>query len=261
MKFFTVAIITFLSISYVDALASENHPNHGKKSHRTYGKKEYREDKFRNENHIFGVFNPVSSYTDPDFDEALSLESPLISDRRFDSYDVAVIINIKNSKDLNGNRIRGQTLRVYARDRVLSEMGLHRFQATRYNPTTNLLYYWKTSTARAGKVTPIGFFRPQLFSSNHFSSLYNDSPMPWALFFNGAIATHGVLGSAIPNLGKIASAGCARLEPQRAEDLFNLIGLVGKGIVEKIDKYGKFAMNADGSVVQEENWKTLIQVR
>lgn len=258
MKLWVIAV--FAGVSLFNAQSQAKNPNHGKKAHRTYGQSDYKKDKFRDENHVFGVYEPVSTYTDPDFNEARQLTSPFVNDRYFESYDVAIIININNSKDENQNLIRGQTLRVYARDRVLSELGLDRFRSTQYDPNTNLLYYWKTSTARPGKVTPRGYFRPQAFSSNHFSSLYNDSPMPWALFFNGSIATHGVLGSAIANLGNAASAGCARLEPQRAEDLFNLVGLVGKGWVDKIEK-SKLVTRPDGSIEQEIHWKTLIKVQ
>lgn len=233
----------------------------GDKNSRTWAQPDYEKDRFKNKNHIFGIFDEVKGYTDPDFQSAQILSSPL-SDLKFESYDVAVIINIKNSKDsLTQAPIQGQTLRIYARNSVLNNIGYDRFQATNYDPTTGLLFYWKTSTAREGKSTPRGYFRPQAFSSNHFSSLYNDAPMPWALFFNGSIATHGVLGAPIANLGKAASAGCARLEPQRAEDLFNLIGIVGKGWVDKINQAGEFSYLPEGSIEQEINWKTLISVR
>lgn len=84
---------------------------------------------------------------------------------------------------------------------------------------------WPVSTARPGKVTPTGTFRPEFLSANHRSSLYNDAPMPWSVFFDGNYAIHGT--DQVERLGSPASAGCVRLAPDNARLLFNLVRKVG----------------------------------
>lgn len=86
-------------------------------------------------------------------------------------------------------------------------------------------YRWPVSTARRGKVTPRGTFRAQSLSRHHRSSLYNNAPMPYSIFFRGNYAIHGT--NQISRLGRPASAGCVRLHPDHAAVLFNLTRKVG----------------------------------
>jgi len=79
---------------------------------------------------------------------------------------------------------------------------------------------WPVSTARAGKVTPTGRYRAQWLSRHHRSSLYNNAPMPYSVFFNGDYAIHGT--DQIGRLGRPASAGCIRLHPRHAAVVFDL---------------------------------------
>lgn len=203
---------------------------------RTYGVPAYMADPGANLNYKFGEFVVNSNYQDPDFTLGESLASPL-NDSRFKSYNVIIIVN-KTTK----GREPGQTMRVYVRD-------------------AGLLYFWHISTARAGKLTPSGFFRPQLFSSAHQSTRYNNAPMPWTVFFNGHIGTHGVLGDKISHLGSPASAGCVRMEPQRGKDLFHLIGQNGQGEVDAISPMGEVVMGDNGKPVQVFSYKTLIIIK
>ena len=83
------------------------------------------------------------------------------------------------------------------------------------------IYEWDVSTARQGKVTPRGQFSPKFLSKNHKSSLYNNAPMPFSIFYYGNFAIHGTLD--IDKLGRPASAGCVRLHPDNAEILFNMV--------------------------------------
>lgn len=245
-----VALFFFVSILSLNSFAAGD---------RTWPTTNYQKDPGADLNHIFGVYKPIDVYTEPDFNEALQLSSPL-KDQKFESYDIAVIITIKDGVDaITHAPIRGQTIRVYVREEALNRLGSARFSNTQYDRATGLLFYWKTSTARPGKTTPRGYFRPEAFSSDHKSSLYNNSPMPWTVFFNGSIATHG--SPHISHLGHQASAGCARLEPQRGKDLFQLIGSDGKNWVDKIDTSGNFVFTADGKIEQEINYKTLISVQ
>lgn len=102
----------------------------------------------------------------------------------------------------------------------LSEQRMHIYMDNRK------LYLWPISSARAGKVTPVGTFQPQFLSANHKSSLYNDAPMPWSVFFHGNYAIHGT--TEVAKLGRPASAGCIRLHPDHALILFDLVRKTGK---------------------------------
>ncbi|WP_417206124.1 L,D-transpeptidase [Antarctobacter sp.] len=87
-------------------------------------------------------------------------------------------------------------------------------------------YRWPVSTARNGKYTPRGQWNAYWLSKHHRSSIYNNAPMPFAIFFNGDYAIHGT--DQISRLGRPASAGCVRLHPEHAAVLFKLTQEVGK---------------------------------
>jgi lipoprotein-anchoring transpeptidase ErfK/SrfK len=82
-------------------------------------------------------------------------------------------------------------------------------------------YHWPISTARAGKCTPIGTYGVQSMKRMHYSTLYNNAPMPWSIFFKGNYAIHGT--TQVDRLGTTASAGCVRLHPENAKMLFDLV--------------------------------------
>lgn len=87
-------------------------------------------------------------------------------------------------------------------------------------------YTWPVSTARRGKVTPAGAYTAQWLSKNHKSSLYDNAPMPYSIFYDGHYAIHGT--DQISRLGRPASAGCVRLHPDNAKILFALTQEAGK---------------------------------
>ena len=89
-----------------------------------------------------------------------------------------------------------------------------------------VLYRWPVSTARPGKITPIGTFRPQRMHRKWRSTIYG-SNMPYSIFFRGPYAIHGT--SAVSRLGSPASAGCVRLHTSNAKRLFDLTRQVGPG--------------------------------
>ena len=86
-------------------------------------------------------------------------------------------------------------------------------------------YTWPVSTARPGKVTPNGTFTAYFLSRHHRSSLYDNAPMPFSIFFHSHYAIHGT--DQISRLGTPASAGCVRLHPDNASILFDLTKQVG----------------------------------
>lgn len=77
------------------------------------------------------------------------------------------------------------------------------------------------STAGKGHITPVGTFRPYTLERMHYSRKYNNSPMPYSVFFKGGYALHGT--NAISRLGKPASHGCVRLHPKTAKMIFEIV--------------------------------------
>ncbi len=90
----------------------------------------------------------------------------------------------------------------------------------------DLEYTWKVSTARPGYVTPTGTYKAQWLARMHYSTKYDDAPMPYSVFFNEGYAVHGT--NSISRLGRPASHGCVRLHPNNAKTLFNLVKKHGK---------------------------------
>lgn len=86
-------------------------------------------------------------------------------------------------------------------------------------------YTWMVSTGLYG--TPSGSFRPQSLSRYHRSSLFNNAPMPYSIFYDGHYAIHGT--NQIGRLGRPASKGCVRLHPSDAAILFALVQKEGMG--------------------------------
>lgn len=89
------------------------------------------------------------------------------------------------------------------------------------------IHEWPVSTARQGKITPTGDWKgAQWLSRDHRSSLYNNAPMPFAIFYHGNYAIHGT--DQVKKLGRPASAGCVRLHTSNAKILFNMVRAEGK---------------------------------
>ena len=98
-------------------------------------------------------------------------------------------------------------------------------------------HVWRVSTARSGKVTPNGNFRPYLMRTMHRSSLYNNAPMPHSIFYSGNYAIHGTVQTS--RLGSPASAGCVRLHPANARQLFAMVQRHGKGATHIMVRNGQ----------------------
>ncbi len=84
------------------------------------------------------------------------------------------------------------------------------------------LYTWPVSTGQRGYDTPSGTFTPFRMEKDHFSREWDDAPMPNSIFFTKqGHAIHGT--EHLRNIGRPASHGCVRLEPQNAQILFDLV--------------------------------------
>ncbi len=99
-------------------------------------------------------------------------------------------------------------------------------QKMRVYQNGKLKYVWDVSTARRGKVTPTGSWNAKWLSKHHKSSLYNNAPMPYAIFYSGNFAIHGT--NQTRRLGRPASAGCVRIHTANAARLFKLVQRHGK---------------------------------
>ena len=85
---------------------------------------------------------------------------------------------------------------------------------------------WAVSTARPGYRTPVGTFQPYHLEKMHYSTLYDYTPMPHSMFFDGNFAIHGT--SETRNLGRAVSHGCVRLRRDNARTLFDLVTRHGR---------------------------------
>lgn len=90
-----------------------------------------------------------------------------------------------------------------------------------------VIHTWKVSTARKGYVTPRGQWRPTRLHKMWYSRKYDNSPMPFSVFYYGGYAIHGT--GAVKNLGRPASHGCVRLATGNAARFYSLVREVGPG--------------------------------
>lgn len=86
---------------------------------------------------------------------------------------------------------------------------------------SQIVQTWPVSTARPGYCTPVGTYRPIRMERMWYSTIYDNAPMPYSIFFHGGYAIHGT--TELSRLGQPASHGCVRLDPDHAQSLFNLV--------------------------------------
>lgn len=95
-----------------------------------------------------------------------------------------------------------------------------------YVETPSDYFEWPVSTAGSEYNTPIGEFQPYLLKTIHYSSKYDNAPMPNSIFFYEGYAIHATYD--IKHLGRPASHGCIRLSPQNAKWLYHIVEENGK---------------------------------
>ena len=103
---------------------------------------------------------------------------------------------------------------------LVARIDLNR-QRMRVTSNGKLVGNWAISSGKFGHETPPGRFRPKWTSKMHYSRKYNNSPMPYSVFFNGGIATHGTTYTG--RLGRAASHGCIRLRTANARTFYKLV--------------------------------------
>ena len=95
------------------------------------------------------------------------------------------------------------------------------------------LYVWPVSTGVRAHDTPGGSYTPFRMEKDHFSREWDDAPMPHSIFFTRqGHAIHGT--QHIRNIGRPASHGCVRLEPENARVLFGMVKQEGLGNVRVV---------------------------
>jgi hypothetical protein len=114
-------------------------------------------------------------------------------------------------------------------------------------------YVWPVSTGIARYATPGGKYTPFRMEEMHFSDEWDDAAMPHSIFFTRfGHAIHGT--EHIDKLGRPASHGCVRLDPENAATLFALVQEVGMpnttvvvtgGAAERMNKTAVVAARAD----------------
>jgi lipoprotein-anchoring transpeptidase ErfK/SrfK len=98
---------------------------------------------------------------------------------------------------------------------------IYKSEQTMYVDTPQGSFSWEVSTGRQGYETPAGRFQPTVLKSMHYSSKYDNAPMPNSIFFYNGYAIHATYD--IKRLGRPASHGCVRLSPQNAKWLFHIV--------------------------------------
>lgn len=84
------------------------------------------------------------------------------------------------------------------------------------------IFNWPVSTGLRSYDTPSGEYKPFRMERTHFSREWDDAPMPHSIFFTQrGHAIHGT--NHLKAIGRPASHGCVRLEPQNAATLFKLV--------------------------------------
>jgi len=146
---------------------------------------------------------------------------------------------------------------------------------------------WPVSTGRerielhhARKIrttTPEGIFAldPGRMHARYFSKSWDGAPMHYAMFYdllnNGrqsGLAIHGVYGSKVKNLGTRDSAGCIRLSPANAKELFYKVRNTTKGQVPILavnargstDRWGSVERNGEGSIMLQDGYRAILFV-
>ena len=79
-------------------------------------------------------------------------------------------------------------------------------------------YTWSVAIV-PGRSTRPGEFRVQFLSEDHYSSIYNNEPMPYSIFYDGNRAVHGTT----KKIKGHQTHGCIALTRPNAQVLFELV--------------------------------------
>ncbi len=131
-----------------------------------------------------------------------------------------IFLGLLTAVGLLGSAVASDAASVVARVDVSSQ----RMTVEQYG---RVIYSWPVSTARAGYYTPRGSWSPKRLHRMWYSRKYDNSPMPFSVFFTGGYAIHGT--NHVRNLGRPASHGCVRLHTANAAAFYKLVQSAGLG--------------------------------
>lgn len=167
-------------------------------------------------------------------------------------YDFGRILYGPDKKTPIPSNIPGaQTIRVYRRGQLIRiakvSTGRNQFEIRAQNPAC------KTRPAESYySITEPGYFTfEELIKSGFKSTSYDDAAMPNAMFYmrNRGIALHEEpLDSLIPLLGRRASGGCTRLDPDTADNLFDAVYSTRGAQIPVINRNGTPVIDANGQL-------------
>jgi lipoprotein-anchoring transpeptidase ErfK/SrfK len=126
---------------------------------------------------------------------------------------------------------------------IYVDLDAQQMMVTRNNGETLV---WKVSSGREGFETPTGLFSVQRLDANHFSDEYDQSPMPYSIFFYQGLAIHGTNQG---GLGHPASHGCVRLAIPHARMLYSWVKHYGASI--EISGMASEISDTDADIVTE----------
>ncbi len=158
----------------------------------------------------------------------------------------------------------------------------------RTNGAFDLLHDWPVSTGRERvernalgvqrfTATPPGYYEldPQRVFADYHSVSW-DEPMPHAMFFDAwhkgarvGLAIHAADDGGVEALGARASAGCVRLSPEHARDLFQLVNAQYRGRVPLLAydretrstrRDGALMRNARGELEFRKGYRVLVVI-
>jgi lipoprotein-anchoring transpeptidase ErfK/SrfK len=127
-------------------------------------------------------------------------------------------------------------------------------------------------------VTPEGIFalNPKRFHKRYWSTSWDGAPMHYAMFYdlmnNGnqsGLAIHAAIGAdKIRKLGRRDSAGCVRLSPKNAKELFYKVRNTTQGRVPVLalnergstDRWGRVQYDDAGSMLLQDGYRALVFV-
>ena len=153
--------------------------------------------------------------------EALADPAAFIDEHTPEEVDAAFSFQRDRYQITDPNRIKNAIVRM--------TVDLIRQRLVIQSPTLNTEYKISSGvqghrTAGSGKC-----FSPDALEEMHYSSLYNNAPMPHSVFFNGNIAVHATSPANELLLGSPASHGCVRLSRVNAATVYDLVRANGKG--------------------------------
>ncbi len=125
--------------------------------------------------------------------------------------------------------------------------------------------------------TPEGIFAldPGRLHARYWSKSWDGAAMHYAMFYdlmnNGrqsGLAIHGAYGGKAKNLGKRDSAGCIRLSPANAKELFYKVRNTTKGQVPILavnargstDRWGSVQRNDEGTMMLQDGYRAILFV-